>query len=131
MKTLLSNPSKDYCVLIVDDEDTLLTLYKTKLIREGFRTIVARNGLEALAIAEHENPDLILMDMKMPVMDGITAVQKLRENPKTKDMRVIYLTAFSDPTASSVEMAPDSPAFIKKGIGLDELIDEVKHHLQG
>src|SRR3989338_5988536 len=102
MEELLSKP-KDYCVLIVDDEESLLNLYQTKLTREGFRTIVARNGQEALSVAEREQPDLILMDMKMPIMDGITAVQKLRENSKTKDKRVVYLTAFSDPTARTVE----------------------------
>lgn len=129
MVVTLPNPPKDYCVLIVDDEDSLLNLYQTKLMREGFRTIVARNGLEAIEVAERENPDLILMDMKMPIMDGIAAVRKLRENSKTKDMRVVYLTAFSDLTANTVEATPDSPQCIKKGIGLDELIEEIKRHL--
>src|SRR3989344_3476199 len=117
---VLIAPKKDYCVLIVDDEESLLNLYKTKLTREGFRTIVARNGLEALAVAERENPDLILMDMKMPIMDGVAAVKKLRENSATKDIRVVYLTAFSDPTASTIEATPDSPRCIKKGVGLEE-----------
>src|SRR3989338_9190391 len=94
MGEFVSKP-KDYCVLIVDDEESLLSLYRTKLTREGFRAIVARNGLEALAVAERENPDLILMDMKMPVRDGFPAVKKLRENSKTKNMRVVYLPAFS------------------------------------
>ena len=128
MEVLLSEP-KDYCVLIVDDEESLLNLYKTKLTREGFRTIVARNGLEALAVAERENPDLILMDMKMPIMDGVAAVKKLRENSATKDIRVVYLTAFSDPTASTIEATPDSPRCIKKGIGLEEFTNEIKRYL--
>lgn len=129
METTLPNLPKEYCVLIVDDEESLLNLYQTKLIREGFRTIVARNGLEAIDVAERENPDLILMDMKMPIMDGIAAVKKLRENSKTKNMRVVYLTAFSDPATNTVEITPDSPRCIKKGIGLDELIEEIKRHL--
>ncbi|HEY4521115.1 MAG TPA: response regulator [Candidatus Paceibacterota bacterium] len=128
MEELLSKP-KDYCVLIVDDEESLLNLYRTKLTREGFRAIVARNGLEALAVAERENPDLILMDMKMPVMDGIAAVKKLRENSKTKNMHIMYLTAFSDPTASTIETTPNSPRCIKKGIGLEEFTNEIKRYL--
>ncbi|HEY4521361.1 MAG TPA: response regulator [Candidatus Paceibacterota bacterium] len=126
---VLVAPKKDYCVLIVDDEESLLSLYRTKLTREGFRAIVARNGLEALAVAERENPDLILMDMKMPVMDGIAAVKKLRENSKTKNMRVVYLTAFSDPTGNTIEITPDSPRCIKKGIGLEEFTNEIKRYL--
>jgi CheY-like chemotaxis protein len=120
-------------VLIVDDESDLLDTYKTKLERSGFRVLSAANGEEGIAVATKEHPDLILMDVKMPVMDGVTAQQKLQENPDTKNIKVVFLTAFSDPAHPEIDqaMAKGSGAidFLKKGISLDELVEKVKGYL--
>lgn len=121
-------------ILIADDEEDVLSVYKTKLERSGFEVITAANGAEAVAAVTAKHPDLILMDMKMPVMDGIVAQQKLMENPATKDVKVVFLTAFSDPLKLDVDekVAKESGAvdFIKKGINLDELVAKVKVYLE-
>ncbi|HVN26479.1 MAG TPA: response regulator [Candidatus Paceibacterota bacterium] len=121
-------------ILLVDDEPEMLTMYRTKLERSGFVVRVAADGAEAVKMAAELKPDLILMDMKMPVMDGVTAQQKIRENPETNDVKVVYLTAFSDPMKLEADMQLAKGAgatdFIKKGINLDELVERVRGYLE-
>jgi len=120
-------------ILLVDDEPDILSVYKTKLEREGFSVITAADGTEALRLAAERRPDLILMDMKMPVMDGITAQLELKNNPVTKGIKVVFLTAFSDPAHPETykEETKEIGAldFIKKGIGLDEFVVRVRGYL--
>lgn len=122
-------------ILIVDDEADLLDTYKTKLERSGFRVITAANGEEGVASANANRPDLILMDMKMPVMDGVTAEQKIKADPATQDLKVVFLTAFSDPTRPEIDEAfsKESGAldFIKKGISLEDLVTRIRGYLGG
>jgi two-component system phosphate regulon response regulator PhoB len=124
---------KPALILLVDDEADILSIYKAKLDKVGFRVITASDGAQAVQMAIDQHPDLILMDMKMPVMDGITAQSKLEENPVTKDIKVVFLTAFSDPMNPEIDerSAKENGAFdfIKKGIGLDELVEKVRGYL--
>lgn len=121
-------------ILIVDDEPDIVSFYKTKIERSGFRVISAPDGAQGVQIATAERPDLILMDVKMPIMDGVAAHQKLKENPATKDLKVVFLTAFSDPMRPQTdkELSKETGAldFIKKGIGLDELVTKIRGYLQ-
>ncbi len=121
-------------ILIVDDEPDILSMYKTKLERAGFRVITAPDGAQGIQVATAERPDLILMDVKLPVMDGIEAQQKLRENAATKDLKVVFLTAFSDPARPEIDenLAKGTGAldFIKKGINLDELVAKIRGYLE-
>ncbi len=120
-------------ILLVDDELDVLSIYKTKLENSGFKVVAAANGEEGLRVATANHPDLVLMDVKMPVMDGVTAQQKLHENSATKDIKVVFLTAFSDPLRPEIDvrLAKENGAldFIKKGIGLDDLVERVKNYL--
>jgi CheY-like chemotaxis protein len=120
-------------ILIVDDEPDVLTTYKTKLERSDFRVLTATNGEEGVAAAVANHPDLILMDVKMPVMDGVEAQQKLKDDPTTKDIKVVFLTAFSDPTRPEIDakFAEENGAldFIKKGIGLDDFVTKIRGYL--
>jgi len=79
-------------IMIVDDEESLVELVKAILEREGFEVIPAYNGDECLNKLEKLKPDLILMDMMMPKMTGKETTKKIRENPKTKDIKIIFLT---------------------------------------
>lgn len=120
-------------VLLVDDETAIVSVYKTKLENSGYAVITASNGAEGIAAAIEHHPDLILMDFKMPVMDGVEAQRKIRENPATKDIKVAFITAFSSPFNPEVDLrfAKESGAIdiIKKGIGLDELAEKVRSYL--
>lgn len=120
-------------ILVVDDEPELITMYKTKLERSGFRVATAENGELGIAAVKAERPDLVLMDVKMPVMDGVAAQQALKADPATKDVKVVFLTAFSDPSRPEIDedFARNAGAidFIKKGINLDEFVEKVKGYL--
>lgn len=79
-------------VLIVDDDVFLSGIYFTKLDNEGFDVIIARDGEEGLKAALKEKPDLILLDVLMPKLDGFEALKRLKEDASTKDIPVILLT---------------------------------------
>jgi len=130
----MDTDNKPALILLADDEADVLSVYKTKLEKVGFRTIAAENGAQAVQMAAEQHPDLILMDMKMPVMDGVEAQAKLKENPATKDIKVVFLTAFSDPANAEIDKkkAEEIGAldFVKKGISLDELVLKVRGYLR-
>ena len=121
-------------ILLVDDEPDVLSLYKMALTKEDLTIITATNGAEAVEAAKKNHPALILMDMKMPVMDGVEAAIKLREDPETATLRLVFLTAFNDPNRpeADVKLAKEIGAldFIKKGLGLKDLAAKVKGYLQ-
>jgi two-component system alkaline phosphatase synthesis response regulator PhoP len=80
-------------ILAVDDEKHIVRLVEINLIKEGFEVMTATNGREALESVAAKRPDLIVMDVMMPEMDGFAALKKLKENPETADIPVIMLTA--------------------------------------
>src|SRR4030042_2794089 len=84
-------------ILIVDDEPALLAALVDKFTRAGFTVLIAENGKEGLKFAFKNKPDLILLDIIMPIMDGITMLYKLRKDPWGKRVKVILLTNLSDP----------------------------------
>lgn len=79
-------------VLIVDDDAFLSGIYATKLELEGFQVVTGRDGEEALKLAASEKPDLILLDVLMPKLDGFEVLKRLKADPATKDAPVIMLT---------------------------------------
>lgn len=79
-------------ILIADDEETVRSLVK-RLLGKNYRILEAENGEEAVKVAVNEKPDLILMDILMPKMDGLTACYAIKRNPATKEIPVVMLTA--------------------------------------
>jgi len=83
-------------ILIVEDETPLIKALTEKLSKAGFAYLEAKNGKEGLKIAKRERPDIILLDIVMPIMDGMTMLQKLKKEEKTKNIPIIILTNLSD-----------------------------------
>jgi two-component system alkaline phosphatase synthesis response regulator PhoP len=79
-------------ILIADDEETVRSLVK-RLLGKTYKILEAENGEEAVKVAVNEKPDLILMDILMPRMDGLTACYAIKRNPATKEIPVVMLTA--------------------------------------
>src|SRR4030042_6407253 len=79
-------------IMIVDDELHMVELEKAILEADGFKTISAYSGAEALKLLEKVKPDLVLLDMMMPGMSGREVCEKIRNNPKTRTLKVIFLT---------------------------------------
>ncbi|MBU3955372.1 response regulator [bacterium] len=80
-------------ILVVDDEEPIVDLIKVTLNASGYDVITASNGKEGLEKAVEELPDLIILDVRMPVMDGFTACKNIRANPVTANIPIVFLTA--------------------------------------
>jgi CheY-like chemotaxis protein len=83
-------------ILVVDDEDQILQLVTSMLELEGHEVETASHGVEALLRVENDRPDAILLDIVLPQMDGATVAQKLREDPETADIPIVFLTGLVD-----------------------------------
>jgi two-component system cell cycle response regulator DivK len=82
-------------VLLADDHEDNRVALQLMLEREGYRTLGARNGQEAVDLAREHGPDLVVMDLAMPVMDGREATRALKADPRTRDIPVVMLTAMA------------------------------------
>ncbi len=121
-------------ILLVDDEPEIIKIYTSKLISAGFQVISATNGVNGLEAAKKEIPDLILLDVKMPVMNGVDLFYELKKCPELKNSKIAFLTAFSDPTMpeADIKAAKDIGAtdFIKKGSSLEEFVERVSGYFK-
>lgn len=84
-------------ILVVDDQTYILQILKFVLEAEGFEALTASNGSEAVEVSQRERPDLIVLDVYMPGMDGYDACRRLKADPRTRDIPVILLTARETP----------------------------------
>lgn len=117
-------------VLIVDDNPLNIQYLGSLLAENGYKLAVSLNGENALEFAKNHSPDLILLDILMPGMDGFTVCQKLQQNPETKAIPVIFTTAKAD--EDSIEKAYDTGGrdYVTKPIKPKELLARVKTHLE-
>jgi len=110
-------------LLVVEDIPNVLELLEVTLRFQGYEVISAHNGQEALDILEKENPALIITDILMPKMDGFALVQKLRSNPKTLTIPVIFLSAtYVTPEDRNFAMSLGASRFIEKPIDTEEFL---------
>jgi CheY-like chemotaxis protein len=80
-------------ILLVDDEEVIRLLVRTTIEREDYELLEAKDGEEALAIVREQHPDLVLLDVGMPKLDGFAVVQAIKSDPRTRDTIVVMLTA--------------------------------------
>ena len=116
-------------ILIVDDNPTNLEVLMELLANAGFVVAVAIDGESALEQAEYDPPQLILLDVIMPGMDGFQTCQKLKEHPITKDIPVIFTTALADTENKTKGLAMGAVDYITKPFQQEEVIARVKTHL--
>jgi CheY-like chemotaxis protein len=113
-------------ILIVDDEPIVHRLLRHYLEREGYETIAASNGREAIELATHEGPQLIVMDVMMPEMDGITALRRLKKEEDTKTIPVIMITANCHYVTKQESEAAGAAVFLTKPFSPNQLLSEVR-----
>lgn len=117
-------------ILVIEDERSLNRALKSKLTHEGFDVLTAKNGEDGINVALDAKPDLILLDIVMPVMDGMTMLNELRQDTWGKDVPVIMLTNLNsrDQVASALEL-DTYDYFVKADCKLEEVVAKVKERL--
>ena len=111
-------------IMVVDDEQHVVEVVRAMLIRKGYEVIVASNGREALETLEDARPDLILLDIVMPEMDGATLAEELRKRPETAAIPIVFLTGLLDGKRdSSGDATITGQHMLAKPFGADELFE--------
>lgn len=117
-------------ILVVDDVPVNLTLLRMMLEREGYEVLVAGNGREALAVAETEKPDLVLLDVMMPILDGYATCAAMQRNPDTRDIPVIFLSALREACDKVKARRLGAVDTVAKPFNEGEILTRVASHLE-
>ena len=116
-------------VLLVEDTEVISSLMNEYLHYKGYQVFIARNGMEGFLLAKEETPDLILMDIMMPVMDGLEATKLIREVDALKHTPIVALTALAMPGDRERCIAAGMTDYLSKPIRIQELADMIQKHL--
>lgn len=116
-------------ILIVDDSPSETVKLREILVKNGFETLEAINGEDGISLAEQESPDLILMDVVMPGMNGFQATRKLTRSNTTKDIPVVIVSTKDQETDRVWGKRQGARDYLTKPINESDLIDVIKKHL--
>lgn len=122
-------PLTDKKIVIVDDSKAMQKLAGHILALEGATTVVAADGLSGLAKVEQEEPDLVLMDVEMPVLDGLTATAIISTSDKTSHIPVVMLTSMDTPFDLAKGRMAGARGYVKKPFNKASLVDELIKHI--
>ncbi|MFC5793758.1 response regulator [Thalassorhabdus alkalitolerans] len=114
-------------ILIVDDQYGIRVLLKEILHKDGYEVFQAANGMQALELAEKEKPDLVLLDMKIPGMDGIEILRRLKE--KDQSIRVVMMTAYGELSMIQDAKSLGALTHIANPFDIEELRESIKEYL--
>ncbi len=118
-----------YTVLIVDDIPVNIILLKTMLKRTGVRIITAANGPDALDLVRKERPHLVLLDIQMPLMNGLEVLDIIKKSPELRNTVVIMVSAYTSAQDIEQSMKLGAAAFIKKPVIMDTFLESVTTEL--
>lgn len=113
-------------ILIIDDEEDIRDILVYNLQKEGYQVFQASTGREGIEVAIAQKPDLVLLDVMMPEMDGIEVCQNLRENPKTKDVRICFLTARNEDYSQIAGLDAGADDYVSKPVKPKVLTSRIK-----
>jgi len=129
-RSLLGNPPHPAMILVVDDSERGRRLLGTLLTSEGYDYCEADNGKTALSMARTHKPDIILLDIMMPNMDGYRVAERLKQKPETKDIPIIMVTALEDQQSRIRGLAAGAEEFVSKPVNANELQIRVRNLLR-
>jgi two-component system cell cycle response regulator DivK len=115
----MEKDSRDRTVLIVEDSDDARYFMRLALEQLGYLIVEAENGAKAIEVAEREHPDIILMDLSLPIMDGLAATEKIRANEGLKSIPIIAVTAHQETDFRAGAKAAGFDAYVTKPIDID------------
>lgn len=116
-------------ILLAEDQEANILTTVSYLSAKGYRVLSAKNGREAIAIAQGQPPDLILMDIQMPEMDGLEAMQHLRRDPALAETPIIALTALAMEGDQERCLAAGANDYLSKPVRLKELVEKIQQLL--
>lgn len=122
----MANPK----ILIVDDEPDVVELFERTLKAEGFEVVVAYDGIGALDVASTDRPDLILLDIMMPMMSGYEVCSQLKSNPTTQQIPVICVSSAHTPDARAHALKAGAATLVTKPVMPKELIAQIRRYLR-
>ena len=124
------NAGQDYLLIAEDDRD-ILKLLDATLTFKGYRVITAHNGKEALEVIQIKRPAIVITDIMMPKLDGFGLVHRLRLNPETRDIPVVFITAtFMTPEDKEFALDIGATRFIQKPVDLDKFLITIAELLE-
>ena len=113
-------------VLIAEDEASIVLSLEFLLAAAGYEVFIARNGTEAIALAEKHRPDLLVLDIMLPIVNGFEVCSRLRANPELSELRILVLTARGREHEVTRGLALGANAYVTKPFGTRELMKAVK-----
>jgi len=116
-------------ILIVDDDPVILRLLKVNFEMEGFAVLTAENGEEGVSKATRERPDIILLDVMMPGMNGLEAAEKLRAQENTKEIPIIFVSAKAQSVDVKAGLTAGAVDYVTKPFDPVELVEKVENLL--
>jgi DNA-binding response OmpR family regulator len=117
-------------ILIVDDEPSIIVALQFLMEQNGYETLVAFSGEEAMEVVAQHRPDLILLDIMLPVVDGFEVCQRVREKADWKDIRIVLVTALDRESNVAKGLALGADAYVTKPFANADLIAKVKELLE-
>lgn len=119
-------------ILIIEDEESQRKALRNELVQKGYSILEAIDGSEGLEIALREHPDLILLDIRMPKMDGMAMMHKLREDKWGKSAAIIILTNYDTNDVQLLQMIADQPSYylIKANSPLEHILKKIQEVLE-
>jgi DNA-binding response OmpR family regulator len=117
-------------ILIVDDDTGIMVALKFLLEQNGYDTLIAFSGEDAMEVVEHHHPDLILLDVLLPVVDGFEVCQRVRENPDFKDIRIVLVTALGSEAHVVKGLDLGADAYVVKPFSNAALMAKVRELLE-
>lgn len=117
--------------MIIEDDSFVMDIYQTKLNQEGYEVLLAENGAEALKKLEKETPDLVLLDIIMPYVDGLQVLKKIKASKKLKDIPVILLTNLSQKEDINEGLGLGADDYlIKSHFTPSEVLEKIKKYIK-
>ncbi len=116
-------------ILLVEDNDMNRDMLSRRLIRKGYEVVIALDGQEGVAMAESENPDLILMDMSLPLIDGWEATRRIKATEQLNRIPIIALTAHAMPTDRDKALEAGCDDYDTKPVELPRLLEKIERLL--
>ncbi len=117
-------------ILIVDDERDIVKALTIRLRGAGYEVVTAFDGAQAIFVSHKENPDLILLDIRMPAGDGFSVAEKLRHSANTSSIPVVFLTGSPEKNSEEKAMSLGARYYIRKPYDPEELLDAIKRALE-